>query len=267
MANEELMHYGVPGMKWGVRKSPQSSGGSKLKSTKSKYDEWREKRKASKEAKEASKPKKRKLSELSDEELARRIRRAQMEDQYKQLRPEQATKGEGFTKTTFNKVIKPAAISSGERFLKNALDKYGDNVLNKMFPEGDKPLSWDDKLKKQSYDKNEKNKILEDLKRDFDIDKTRAEYDKWKNEQSGSNTRKRYSVKRNKSDDSDDGIGTMTVFGAGTSKRSDKTKRNIYDVDSWVDDVDITTSSSTAQNYSRIGQTYIAGLLEAPKDR
>lgn len=259
MTNEELMHYGVPGMKWGVRKAPQTSGGSKRKSTKSKMDEWREKRKASKEAKEASKPKKRKLSELSDEELARRIRRAQMEDQYKQLRPEKE-KGEGFTKTVMNKVVKPAAISSGERFLKNALDKYGDNLLKKAFPDDDKPMSWDDKKKKFEYERAERNRKLEDLNREFAYEKTKAAYDDWKSERSAGNKSNNTSTASSTSSTS---RSSSDVFGTGTSKRSDKSDRVVYDA-VWSD---VTTSSSSTQSYSQIGQTYIAGLLEAPRKR
>lgn len=114
MNNEELMHYGVLGMKWGIRKAPATSGGSKRKSTKSKMDEWREKRKASKEAsKEAEKLKKRKISEVSNEELKRRVDRLQLENRYREELSKNHAKHESKGKKLVQDILSNSAQNIG----------------------------------------------------------------------------------------------------------------------------------------------------------
>ena len=63
---EELMHYGVMGMRWGVRRASKRSGGSK-------------KKKASRQPQQQ--PKRR----MSNKELQSRVRRMKLEQQYRDL--------------------------------------------------------------------------------------------------------------------------------------------------------------------------------------
>lgn len=117
MNNEELMHYGVPGMKWGVRKAPQTSGGSKRKSAKSKMSEYFEKRKADKQAaKEAEKLKKRKLSEVSNEELKRRVDRLQLENRYREELSKNHAKHESKGKKLVQDIVYNSAQNIGTQF-------------------------------------------------------------------------------------------------------------------------------------------------------
>lgn len=83
MNSNELSHYGVKGMKWGVRKDRKS--GSKKSSRKSKdYVEARALRKKN-------------LSQLSNKELRTLNQRLQLEQQYKQLTtPQNKNKGKSF---------------------------------------------------------------------------------------------------------------------------------------------------------------------------
>lgn len=73
----ELMHYGVPGMKWGVRKARPTSSGHRG------FFGWKQKPKVNNQKQTATKPiKKRKLSELSDKEIEARIARIDLEKRY-----------------------------------------------------------------------------------------------------------------------------------------------------------------------------------------
>lgn len=58
MDNNELMHYGVPGMKWGVRRTPAQLGRKKMSSSKSLF------------GKKKPKPKPKAKSESSKKETA-----------------------------------------------------------------------------------------------------------------------------------------------------------------------------------------------------
>lgn len=78
MDNDELMHYGVLGMKWGVRKK-RSSGSSSKKRNKTKG--W------SKEAKATRSIQKKGVKGMSNEELKRVNKRKQLENEYKNLNP------------------------------------------------------------------------------------------------------------------------------------------------------------------------------------
>lgn len=85
----ELYHYGVPGMKWGVRKArPESSGIRGLFKRKTKITDDKKQSKL--------KPaKKRKLSELSDDEIKARLARIKLEKDYVE-----AVKGQKKSKPT-----------------------------------------------------------------------------------------------------------------------------------------------------------------------
>lgn len=72
MNNNELYHYGVPGMRWGVRKKTRNM---------------------SADAKEAQTLKKKKTYEMSNDELGKLNKRQQLEQQHKQLNPGKIAKG------------------------------------------------------------------------------------------------------------------------------------------------------------------------------
>ena len=144
MDNDELMHYGVPGMKWGVRRTPAQLGRKKASSSKSLFGKKKSKAKSktkSKSSKEETAPKKKSIKEMSDEELNAAIRRMQLEQTYASLSPKQVSKGKAMTKRILDNVILPAAEDVGKQMVKTALTRAANKTLSNVlddFSEADK---------------------------------------------------------------------------------------------------------------------------------
>lgn len=83
--DDELYHYGVKGMKWGVRKRRSSSGkrGRKANPTKG----W------SKDAKRARAISKKSVKQMTNQELSELNRRLALESNYNRLNPSKIKKG------------------------------------------------------------------------------------------------------------------------------------------------------------------------------
>ena len=92
MIENELYHFGVKGMKWGVRKSRSSSSSSKKK--RSKTYGW------SDDAKEAYRIKQKKVNQMSNAELKKLNERRNLERNYQQLNPNAIKKGIAIAGTT-----------------------------------------------------------------------------------------------------------------------------------------------------------------------
>ena len=154
----ELMHWGIKGMKWGVRRYQNKDGSltpagkkrydkemSKLKEeekiaknklrTQAKLNKLDEKRKEiealksgkpiSKSTKKSSKPS---VKDMSDEELRQTVNRLLMEQQYAKLNPQQVSAGQKFVKKVMNDVVAPAATEVGKNVLKDAMTKAVKNA-------------------------------------------------------------------------------------------------------------------------------------------
>ena len=154
----ELYHHGIKGMKWGVRRTPEQLGhvtkkardaAKKVGSTISKRASEAKKshdtkKKHDEEVKRAQRNSKKKLSELTNDELRERIQRMELEQRYRQLTPQQKTKGQAFISTVGNQVIKPAATNAARQYLekqlKNALglNEKSDDPLKKLREEADR---------------------------------------------------------------------------------------------------------------------------------
>ena len=136
MDNNELMHYGVPGMKWGVRRTPAQLGRKKTSSSKSLFEKKKPKPKPkakSESSKEETAPKKKSVKEMSDDELNAAIRRMQLEQTYASLSPQKVSTGKAVTKRILNNIIVPAAEDVGRQMVKTALTRAGNKTLSEVF--------------------------------------------------------------------------------------------------------------------------------------
>lgn len=105
--DEKLYHYGVKGMKWGVRRTPaqlghttgtkkKKSGPSVLSKAKTAISNRREANKQKKAEASAKKSQKKRLSEMSDDELQAQIKRLELEKRYRDLSPQKSHRGRDF---------------------------------------------------------------------------------------------------------------------------------------------------------------------------
>ena len=138
MDNNELMHYGVKGQKWGVKRTPAQLGRKKTSSSKSLFGKKKSKSKAkaktkSESSKEETAPKKKSVKEMSDDELNAAIRRMQPEQTYTSLSPQKGSTGKVVTKRILNNIVVPAAEDVGRQMVKTALTRAGNKTLSEVF--------------------------------------------------------------------------------------------------------------------------------------
>lgn len=105
--DNELRHYGILGMKWGIRRTEAQLARARGKKKSSSDDS---------ETDSTSTTKKKKVSEMTDEELKTRISRLQLEKSYKQLEKE-------MTQSKENK---------GEKFVMSVLEASGKNIATQF---------------------------------------------------------------------------------------------------------------------------------------
>lgn len=105
---DTLMHYGIKGMKWGVRRTPAQLG-HKTKNT-------------------SKKQRRAEVKSMSDAELRNRINRLQMEKQYMQLTEPEISPGKKFVKEVCNNAAKQTASTYVAQFMKKGI-KYVDNQI------------------------------------------------------------------------------------------------------------------------------------------
>lgn len=134
MDNNELMHYGVPGMKWGVRRTPAQLGRKKTSSSKSLFGKKKPKPKSKSESsKKETAPKPKTVKEMSDDELNAAIRRMQLEQTYASLSPQKVSTGKAVAKRILNNIVVPAAEDVGRQMVKTALTRAGNKTLAEVF--------------------------------------------------------------------------------------------------------------------------------------
>lgn len=279
----ELYHHGIKGMKWGVRRYQRKDGSLTPAGQKRRAKLENELEKlggGQKKTDGDDTPKKKSISEMSNKELQEHTARMQLEKQYydaqKQLaiaNPPKVSAGQKFANKMLNDVIMPAATNAGKQYLEKMLKE-------KAGIKDDVKVNWDDMIKKQTFEKNERDKAYQDLKRNNDInqEKDRAE----------ARDRKRAEENAKSSDKSDNASGNTnkqkqssnsrktekskvyegTVEGTSTSKKSNSEpkwsskKETVIDAEFTEMGVDDVPASTTNR-----GQSYITALLEAPKER
>ena len=317
---DELTHWGIKGMRWGVRRYQNKDGsltpaGKKRlkaesealkkeeqvlknrKSTMAKFTRLANKRKALEEQKkeleganaktkkssgDAAKPAQKSIKDMTDAELNAAVNRARLEDAYRQLRPEPVNEKHPLMKKMINEVVVPAAVNSGKKFLENALNKAGEDLLKgktdpnsiealtkvrdklKLVNEIDKlrkgkadddNMSWDEKLKKQQYERNKKKYDAEDA-----AEASKSQTSSNNKTTSSSNNKKTKTSSNTRTDDSETIFGEFVSGGSTRQKASSTTKKTTHDIiDAEFEDI----TPSRVKNYPATyqGRTYITGLL------
>lgn len=121
MNDTYLMHHGVKGMKWGVRRTPEQLGRAEKKRAKA------EEKAIRKDRKKASRARRR----ISDKELNDRIKRLENEKKLKSLTKEDTQPGREAAKRTLkavgrNPVVRNFAIGAGAYAIKVAITRQFD---------------------------------------------------------------------------------------------------------------------------------------------
>lgn len=117
MENNELMHHGVKGQRWGVIRTKEQLGhkptsSSKSASSKSDSSKLSKHKRLRKNELKTAAPKKKTISEMSEEELNKMIDRMRLEKTYKQLISE----------------LNPKKVSKGKQFVGRILAKSAENI-------------------------------------------------------------------------------------------------------------------------------------------
>ena len=137
---DDLYHWGIKGMKWGIRRY-QNPDGSLTAAGKKRYTnpdgsltEKGKKKFGDSVKSDVETPKRKTAKDMTDEELDKALNRARKEDEYNRLRPEPKaeTKNENYKKLmtkVVNEMVIPAVIQSGRNALQKALDKQANDLL------------------------------------------------------------------------------------------------------------------------------------------
>lgn len=113
MNNNELLHYGILGMKWGVRRTPEQLRRARGE-LKSESDGGSKKTTSSKSSSSSGK---KRTSEMTEDELRSKIQRLELEKRYKDLMKATAP---------------PPKSTKGRDFVQRVLEKSGENIMTQL---------------------------------------------------------------------------------------------------------------------------------------
>lgn len=121
MANhdDQLAHYGIKGMRWGIRRTEEQlarARGDSISSRKKSSGGIFSKKSSKSSTKE--KPKK-KVSEMDDTELKQVVERLRLENAYRTLTPKQTSLGKKFVE----KLLVDPALNAGSKVISEYMEK------------------------------------------------------------------------------------------------------------------------------------------------
>lgn len=113
MERSELKHWGIKGMKWGVRRY-QNKDGSLTPAGKKRYsDGSTSSSSTSKSSQTSQQPKKKTVSEMSDQEIRDAVNRLRLEQDYAKLNPEKVSRGKKFVDNLLDETLSGVARGAG----------------------------------------------------------------------------------------------------------------------------------------------------------
>lgn len=124
MEEQALVHYGILGMKWGVRRSKAELARVRGKKTSDSGDD-------SDDKKQTTAKRSKSISEMSDDELRKTVQRLQLEKQYRDLNPKQVSAGQKIVDKILKDVVVPAATEVGRNLLKEEFGKLAKEIQKK----------------------------------------------------------------------------------------------------------------------------------------
>lgn len=123
MTNEELIHYGIIGMKWGKRRYQYKDGSLTPEGRKRYADD------NSDDYNKAHSPKS--VKSMSDAELKARLNRLNMEKQYKQLTANEVSGGRKFVQDVLVNAAKQTATTYVSKYMTKGVDYLIDKTKKK----------------------------------------------------------------------------------------------------------------------------------------
>lgn len=128
MRENELCHYGILGMKWGVRRTPEQLARARGKTKSSSSDNDTDNNKAKTSSNTSTK---KSISEMTDDELRKTINRMQLEQQYRNLNPEKVSAGKKFVNTLTKQVLVPSAVEASKNVLRPVIENAMNSIVKK----------------------------------------------------------------------------------------------------------------------------------------
>lgn len=158
--DDVLIHYGILGMKWGVRRY-QNKDGSLTSAGKKRYKNNDDIKDAPQ--KNTEEPKKKSVKDMSDEELRREVNRMQLEQNYLRMTGQNIEKGKSAAEIALGKMK--------ESFVSTVAQKSGqilaERLVNSMLGVKDNKDNKDNSSKNNNSNKNDIKEVKDSLTKEI----------------------------------------------------------------------------------------------------